>query len=225
MVHHQLQQKFSQFRNSQTQLLKTSHERHFTQNSHSQHGQTCNLSYTCNGYCHYSFPFVHSNHVCVCVCCVCVCVCVCNYMYRSIYDLSTVAICAQRIYSRVTRPFSGAGHLSLAVYKHPALLLAAMAHSYLYVLNYLVGPQLHVAYVMFSLLLLSPQILEYMFSQFLSLCASTHLSLAVRAIHNTVNTYSITPITSILTVVIVVKVFCCLIESCIGSSKLILEKY
>ena len=37
-------------------------------------------------------------------------------------------------------------------YKHPAkaLSMVIMLHSYLHVLNYLAGPQLHVAYVTFS---------------------------------------------------------------------------
>ena len=68
-------------------------------------------------------------------------------MYKSIYDPSVVSV--HREYTLMWPDPFLAQRVNCLQYKHLAMPLA-MAHSYLYVLNYLEGPRLHVAYVTYS---------------------------------------------------------------------------
>ena len=87
-----------------------------------------------------SLVFMHGHHVYV-------------YMYKRIQELKILcSVCAQRIYSLVwLDPFLAQGVYCLQ-YKHlaKALSMGIMLCSYLYVLNYLAGPQLHIVNVSFS---------------------------------------------------------------------------
>ena len=111
-----------------------------------------------------------------------------------------------------------------------SLYRVVMLRSYLYMLNYLSGPRPTIArsicYVQLAITFtLYFGLSNYSYNQLLVVVTRTYRLEFDLMLEPFITHTRQLAITSTLAAAIVVKVFCCLAESCIGCSKLMLEKY